>query len=146
MRDYSYIRPDTPANGVISFSNGSTSSSSSSNVRDDTTCMTPWGTEVRNGQFVKAYKVNNGFTNLPCEVELRYCVQQQLQGTFPFQSCTHNDIAVEDFLDNYFDPDRPSLMQLVETLYNYARTPVFQSEYNSIIDLERLMNLLDDLR
>lgn len=147
VSDYSYVRPDTPANGVIAFSNiGWWSSNSSSTTRDGTTCMTPRWTQVRNGQFVKAYKVNNGFTNLPCEVELRYCVQQELQGSFPFQSCVHNDIAVEDFLDNYFDPNRPSLMQLVETLYNYARTPIFQSEYNSIIDLERLMSLLDDLR
>lgn len=95
-------------------------SSTSPTIRDGTVCQTPWGEEVRNGQFVKAYKVDKWFSNLPCEVELRYCVQTVLEWSFQYESCQHYDIAVEDYLIGHYDPNVPSAMQLAEILHQSA--------------------------
>ena len=81
---------------------------------------------------MKAYKYNNGFSNMACEVELRYCVNGTLEWSFNFPECIPNDIAVEDFLNNYFDPEVPSLMQLVETLYSNIGNPQFQQDYPDV--------------
>ncbi len=94
--------------------------SSSSTTWDGTVCNTPWWEQVRNGQFVKSYKSDKGFSNMPCEVELRYCVQTVLDGSFQHPSCQHYDIAVEDYLQGYFDPNQPSAVQLVEILHGSA--------------------------
>lgn len=95
-------------------------STSSSTIRDGTVCTTPRGEQVRNGQFVKAYKVDKWFSNLPCEVQLRYCVQTVLEGSFQYPSCQHYDIAVEDYLVWHYDPNVPSAMQLAEILHQSA--------------------------
>jgi len=87
--------------------------SSSSTTWDGTVCNTPWWEQVRNGQFIKAYKAENGFSNMPCEVELRYCVQTVLDGSFQHPSCQHYDIAVEDYLQGYFDPNQPFSMEIL---------------------------------
>ncbi len=95
-------------------------STSSSTIRDGTVCNTPRGEQVRNGQFIKAYKVDKWFSNLPCEVELRYCVQTVLEWSFQYESCQHYDIAVEDYLMGHYDPNVPSAMQLAEILHQSA--------------------------
>lgn len=109
--------------------------------------MTSWGTTVKKGQFVKAYKFNNGFTNLSCEVELRYCLQQDdLQGNFIFPSCTYNDMLVEDFFDLYYNGSIPSFQQLLNSLYQNMQYTSFQQENDPFIDLDRLMIRLEQLR
>lgn len=107
-------------------------------------CITPWNSLVNHGQFVKAYKYNNGFSNMACEVELRYCVNGTLEGTFAFDECIPNDIAVEDFLNNYRDPETPSLIQLVETLYHNITDPHFQQDYPNV-QLDVLSHILQGL-
>lgn len=104
----------------INNNNPTIISTSSSTVRDGTVCTTPRGEQVRNGQFVKAYKVDKWFSNLPCEVELRYCVQKNLEWSFQYESCQHYDIAVEDYLVWHYDPNVPSAMQLAEILHQSA--------------------------
>lgn len=42
-------------------------------------CETPWGERVRSGQFVKAYRFKNGFSDIPCQVQLRLCVDGELE-------------------------------------------------------------------
>lgn len=107
-------------------------------------CITPRNTLVTHGQFVKAYKYNNGFSNIACEVELRYCVNGTLEGNFAFQECIPNDIAVEDFLNNYWDPEVPSLMQLVETLYATILNPQFAQDYPDV-ESNTLLEILQTL-
>lgn len=111
---------NTNQNPVTINPNIPSTSTSSSTIRDGTVCYTPRGEEVRNGQFVKAYKVDKWFSNLPCEVELRYCVQTVLEWSFQNESCQHYDIAVEDYLVGHYDPNVPSAMQLAEILHQSA--------------------------
>jgi hypothetical protein len=37
-------------------------------------CISPRGTIIQHGQFVKAYKSSIGLIDLPCETELRLCI------------------------------------------------------------------------
>jgi hypothetical protein len=97
-----------------------TISTSTSTVRDGTVCTAPRGETVRNGQFVKAYRFDRWFSNMPCEVQLRYCVQTNLEWSFAYQSCQHYDIAVEDYMIGHYDPNVPSLQQLAEILHGSA--------------------------
>jgi hypothetical protein len=104
-------------------------------------CLTPRGENVAHGDFVKAYQLSRGFTNLACEVQLRPCYDGTLEGKFLFDSCKSYDIAVEDFLDNYYDPDQASLKQMIEVLRSIARDPFAQDTYPQI-DLVRLFDSL----
>lgn len=108
-------------------------------------CISPRNTLVNHGQFIKAYKYNNGFSNMACEVELRYCVNGTLEGNFAFEECIPNDIAVEDFLNNYRDPEVPSLMQLVETLFATITNPQFEQDYPDV-EFEVLFQILQGLQ
>lgn len=61
-------------------------------------CKTPRGQTIEHGQFTKAYKSSRGFINLPCEVELRVCVDGNLKGNFTYTNCTFNNTTYEDYL------------------------------------------------
>ena len=65
-----------------------------------------------------------------------------MEGKFLFDSCKSYDIAVEDFLDNYYDPDQASLQQMIDVLGSIARDPFAQDTYPQI----DLVRLLDSLR
>ncbi len=82
---------------------------------------------------------------MSCEVELRYCVNGTLEGNFAFEECIPNDIAVEDFLNNYWDPEVPSLMQLVETLFATINNPQFEQDYPDV-QFEVLFQILQGLQ
>ncbi len=82
---------------------------------------------------------------MACEVELRYCVNGTLEGNFAFEECIPNDIAVEDFLNNYRDPEVPSLMQLVETLFANINNPQFAQDYPDV-EFEVLFQILQGLQ
>ncbi|MFZ2151246.1 MAG: hypothetical protein WAZ12_02675 [Candidatus Absconditicoccaceae bacterium] len=79
-------------------------------------CISPWGDIVLNGQFIKAYRYKNGFSNHPCEVQIRPCMQGNLEGIYKNSSCKHRDIAFEDFMAGYFNNEQPSMQRIVETL------------------------------
>jgi len=79
-------------------------------------CISPWWDIVLNWQFIKAYRYKNWFSNHPCEVQLRPCLQWDLEGIYKNASCKHRDIAFEDFMVWYFDNEQPSMQRIVETL------------------------------
>lgn len=107
-------------------------------------CMTPWWQTIKHGQFVKAYQLDKWFTNLPCEVQLRTCIDWDLEWTFTFDSCNYYNIAVEDFLNDYYDPIQPSLVHLIEVLQNMMAQDWFQASYPNVPynSLERFINNL----
>jgi len=80
------------------------------------TCQAPRGEQVAGGQFVRAYALDRGFTNFPCQVQLRHCVDGELDGDFVYESCAPLDLPIEDYLDGRADEDQPSPRQLVEIL------------------------------
>ena len=107
-------------------------------------CMTPWWQTIKHGQFVKAYQLDKWFTNLACEVQLRTCIDGDLEWTFTFDSCNYYNIAVEDFLNDYYDPIQPSLVQLIEVLQSMMRQDWFKASYPNIPynNLNRFINNL----
>jgi hypothetical protein len=62
-------------------------------------CVAPWGEAVKHGQFVKAYKHKNGFSDAPCEVQLRTCTVGKLEGTYEQLSCRSWETSYLDRLE-----------------------------------------------
>lgn len=87
---------------------------------DGTYCRTERWEKVENRQFVKAYKSAFGFTNALCEVELRFCKDGQLQGSFDYQYCEPTNMARQDFILQIQDGESPygdvNVLQLLESL------------------------------
>lgn len=87
---------------------------------DGSRCRTPWGERVENRQFVKAYATAFGFSNAPCEVELRYCHDGKLDGSFEYERCAYQDMPWEDFIikeqDGQSMYEDDSILQYLETL------------------------------
>ena len=61
-------------------------------------CTTPRGQTIKHGQFVKAYKAPRGFIDLPCDVQIRACVNGSLKWTFINAKCTFNNTSYADYL------------------------------------------------
>jgi hypothetical protein len=58
---------------------------------------------VQAGQFVKAYRFKNGFTDIPCKVQLRLCVNGELEGNYNEATCQPWETSYEDFLNGYMN-------------------------------------------
>ncbi len=61
-------------------------------------CKTPRGQTIKHGQFVKAYKAPRGFIDLPCNVELRACVNWSLKGSLTNAKCNYTNTTYTDYL------------------------------------------------
>lgn len=114
------IQPTTPKNEWATFTTEgkiNTSEEQPTNTRGETnnpvttqpevnqtpnentkSCTTSRGKKVQHGQFVKAYKAPRGFIDLPCDVQIRPCVNGVLKGSFIYSKCTFNNITYTDYL------------------------------------------------
>ena len=79
-------------------------------------CEAPRWEKVQAGHFVKAYRFQNGFTDVPCKVQLRLCVNGKLEGTYQYPSCQPWETSYEDFLNGYMDWEEPSPQRLLKML------------------------------
>ncbi len=61
-------------------------------------CVTPRNQTIEHGQFIKAYKAPRGFIDLPCDVQIRACVNGTLKGSFTYSKCTFNNTTYTDYL------------------------------------------------
>lgn len=61
-------------------------------------CTAPRGQKIAHGQFIKAYKAPRWFIDLPCEVEIRACVNGKIKWTFTYTKCTFNNTTYTDYL------------------------------------------------
>lgn len=61
-------------------------------------CTTSRWQTIQHGQFTKAYKTPRGFINLPCEVEIRPCVNGELKWEYSHATCTFNNTTYEDYI------------------------------------------------
>ena len=61
-------------------------------------CITPWGQEIQHGQFIKAYKASIGLIDLPCDVEIRACVNGNLKWSFPYGECKFYNTTYSEYL------------------------------------------------
>jgi len=83
-------REDQPENATIVNNSGIAQT-----VVKYKNCRTPWNEKVLNGQFVRAYKINQGYFNRSCEVELRICVDGHLKGSFKYKACAYTGVSYE---------------------------------------------------
>lgn len=113
-----YIQPNAPVNEWADFNNEgkinttetpttsrwttnnpvTTKPTTSQTTTTKANCSTPRGQTVKHGQFVKAYKSSRGFIDVPCEVEIRACVNGKLKGTFTNAKCTVNNTSYTEYL------------------------------------------------
>lgn len=93
----------------------------------DKTCRTPWWEQVKNGQFVKAYKTSVGLIDVPCEVELRLCVSGVLKWSYTQRTCTFKKMTYRDYVVQNYDNDTPTIGDLINTVASEEK----ETSYNS---------------
>lgn len=71
-------------------------------------CQTPRGDEIDHGKFVKAYKSSVGLVDVPCETQLRLCVDGTLKGNFLHQSCVFQNMTYNDYIAGNTDFTKPT--------------------------------------
>lgn len=65
---------------------------------------------------MKAYRFRNGFSDIPCQVQIRLCADGELEGTYQYASCQPWDTSYEDFLNGYMNAEQPSPQRLLKML------------------------------
>lgn len=60
-------------------------------------CTSPWWEVVQHWQFVKAYESPLWFTDQPCKVELRLCLNWSLNGRYSYKTCQAKGITSQDY-------------------------------------------------
>lgn len=79
-------------------------------------CITPWWSAVRLGQFVKAYKLPVWLIDMPCEVEIRLCTADGLKWSFKQASCTYRNQTYSDYILNKGEnTNTPNIVDMVNT-------------------------------
>lgn len=107
-------------------------------------CKTPWWEKVQPGQFVKAYRFQNGFTDIPCQVQLRTCVDWKLEWMYQFSHCDSWETSYEDFLYGYMDNEQPSPQRLLKMLQTDLQPdPEYWNNLSSEL-IDKMLRILRD--
>lgn len=61
-------------------------------------CTTPRGQKIKNGQFIKAYKAPRWFIDLPCDVQLRPCIDGTLKWMYTYPTCKVYNTTYTEYL------------------------------------------------
>ena len=108
------------------------------------TCKTPRWETVQPGQFVKAYRFQNGFIDIPCQVQLRTCVDWKLEGMYQYSSCQPWSTSYEDFIYWYMDSEQPAPQRLLKMLQTDFQP---KAEYGSNLSseiIDKMIKILND--
>ena len=105
-------------------------------------CTTPWWEKVQPGQFVKAYRFQNGFYDIPCQVQLRLCVDGNLEGVYQYSSCQYRETSYEDFVNGYMNNEQPSPQRLLKMLQTDFQP---RPEYGGNLSSEMIDRIIDIL-
>jgi len=108
-------------------------------------CKAPWGETIKHGQFVKAYRNKNGFSDAPCQVQLRTCVVGILEGRYAYPSCRHWDTSYIDRLDGSPTRDTYSEAKMQWIREIRANENNYQLEYGNTLKSSALDKILDIL-
>ena len=107
-------------------------------------CKTPWWEKVQPRQFVKAYRFQNGFVDIPCQVQIRTCVDWKLEGQYQYSSCQAWDTSYEDFINWYMDSEQPSPQRLLKMLQtDFQPSPEYGNNLSSEI-IDKMLKILND--
>ena len=87
-------------------------------VVSTTDCITPRGAEITHGQFIKAYKSSIGLIDVPCETELRLCINGVLKGSFTNKTCTVKDMTYNDYIAGNTDINSPTPQDIIQSIGN----------------------------
>ena len=105
-------------------------------------CKTPWWEKVQPGQFVRAYRFQNGFIDIPCQVQLRTCVDGKLEWTFQYKTCQSWDTSYEDFIYGYMDNEQPSPQRLLKMLQtDFEPAPEYGNNLSSEL-IDKMLKIL----
>jgi len=78
-------------------------------------CVSPWWDSIQHWQFVKAYKTPIWFTDDLCQVELRLCLDWNLNWAFVNKSCEYMGVSSQDYREWNVDVTKPS-QELIEEI------------------------------
>ena len=101
-------------NTTAGHTNNSVGVTQTQNIKSD--CRAPRGNIVKHGQFVKAYKSSLGLIDVPCETEIRLCVNGELKGKFLNKTCTVKNMTYNDYIAGNMDISKPTPQDIVDTL------------------------------
>jgi len=110
------VQKPTTMRGTTNTAETTTSTSVAQTNKTNKSCTTPRGTTVNHGQFVKSYKTSVGLLDMPCETQLRLCVNGNLKGTFLNQSCTFQNMTYNDYMAGNTDLNKPTPQDIMDTL------------------------------
>ena len=71
-------------------------------------CVSPWGDSIQHWQFIRAYKSPIWFTDELCQVELRLCLDWNLNWSFVNKSCEYVWVSSQDYREWNVDVTKPS--------------------------------------
>ena len=122
----------------------------SQNKKTHLNCTAPRWDIVIHGQFVKAYASPLGFTDDGCKVELRLCMDGDLQWNYAYSKCKYTNMSYSDYIDG----DK-TIYDLYNEAYNLTNTSstdntTLDSTYENLGDLYwdaealRSHNMADD--
>ena len=100
-------------------------------------CTAPWWDIVTHGQFVKAYASPLWFTDDWCKVELRLCLDWELQWNYAYQKCKYTNISYSE----YRDGDK-TIYDLYNEAYNLTTQETVTESTQQIYD--ELSQIYDD--
>ncbi|MDR2540221.1 MAG: hypothetical protein LBD11_00100 [Candidatus Peribacteria bacterium] len=106
-------------------------------------CIAPRGETVKHGQFVKAYKHKNGFTDAPCEVQLRTCTVGTLEGTYQQLYCRSWETSYIDRLEGIPSFDGGYTSQGLQTYLNRLKGAKTLNGNPSTQELQEHINWLN---
>ena len=107
-------------------------------------CKTPWWETVKPWQFVKAYRFQNGFYDIPCQVQLRLCVDGDLEWLYEYPSCQPWETSYEDFLYGYMNNEQPSPQRLLKMLRtDFQPRPEYGNNLSSEL-IDQMLKILRD--
>jgi hypothetical protein len=97
------------------------------NEKTHLNCTAPRWDIVIHGQFVKAYASPLWFTDDGCKVELRLCLDWELQWNYAYSKCKYTNISYSDYIDG-----NKTIYDLYNEAYNITNTSSEPTETESI--------------
>lgn len=104
-------------------------------------CTAPRWDIVIHGQFVKAYASPLGFTDDGCKVELRLCMDGELQWSYAYSKCKYTNMSYSDYIDG----DK-TIYELYNEAYNISKDTTTTESKNNYAGLDDIYWEVESLR